>query len=109
MMELRKHPRIPVEMDAVVMLQGQSLPARAVQIGGGGMCLQLAAPVPVSHPVEVLFTLPEGPEVRIAGVIWWKKSGEVGIRFEYTGAARIAVENWVKQRLSNARFFAKPI
>lgn len=109
MMEFRKHPRIPIEMDVELMLRGESLPARAVQIGGGGMCVQLARSLPISFPVELTFRLPEGPQVRISGVIWWQKRDQAGIRFDYTGEARVTVENWVRERMSRAQYFAKPI
>ena len=109
MLQTRKHPRVPLDVDVVLSISGQSLPGRAVQIGGGGMSLELAVSVPVSYPVELEFTLPDGPQVRIAGVVWWKKGNLIGIRFDYTGAARLTVENWVKERLAHAEFFRKPI
>jgi hypothetical protein len=109
MMKARKHPRISLAVDALLNFGGQSLPGRAVQISGGGMCLELAASVPVSHPVELEFTLPDGPPVRVAGVVWWKKGKQIGVRFDYSGTARLTVENWVNGRLRDAQYFPKPI
>jgi hypothetical protein len=109
MMKARKHPRVSLDVDVVVSINGQRLTGRAAQIGAGGMSLELAASVPVSHPVELEFTLPDGPPVRVAGVVWWKKGKQIGVRFDYTGTARLTVENWVNGRLRDAQYFPKPI
>ncbi len=109
MLELRKHPRVSLTARVAVIALDSTFYGEVHQIGAGGLSARCAGRLSVSQPVELQFALPEGPEVRIAAVVWWKRDGLVGFRFDLSGSARSAVETWVKQRIEQAEYFKKPI
>jgi hypothetical protein len=109
MRPVRRHARIMFEADVLISTGTANIAARAQQIGGGGMALRPEGELAVSQPVQVSFVLPNGPSILIAGVVWWKRAGLIGIRFDYSGEQRLRIERWIDENLQKAGFFARPI
>jgi hypothetical protein len=109
MLEKRKHPRVTLEAEVAVIVANVTLRGQADQIGAGGMSVRCSGQVSVSQPVELKFSLPEGPSVQIGAVVWWKKGEMMGFRFDFFGDGRAVIERWVNQRIQQAEYFRKPI
>jgi len=109
MLKPRTHPRLTLEFELTVHVAERVLAARSYQLGGGGMAFSGATELQISQPIELRFRLPDGPAVAIPAVVWWKEKGLVGVRFDVSSPQRDAVERWVRERLEDASFFAKPI
>ena len=85
------------------------LAARSYQLGGGGMAFSGVTELQISQPIELRFQLPDGPAISIPAIVWWKEKGLVGVRFDVTSPQREHIERWVRERLQDASYFAKPI
>jgi hypothetical protein len=84
--------------------------AEAAEIGAGGMSVCCESILDVSQPVELQFCLPpEGPEIRIAAIVWWKKEGSVGFRFDLLSPQRATIAHWIEARIQTARYSSKPL
>ncbi len=115
MLSTRKHPRIPIAARVTIVTSRARVEGEAGEIGAGGMSVRCEHPLAVSQlavsqPVELEFRLPpDGPEIRMAGIVWWKKDKEFGFRFDLLSAHHKLVEQWIEQRLQAAKYFSKPI
>ena len=105
--QTRRHPRIAVDIEVRVKLSGTELRVRAEQMGAGGMMLRTPK-LEVAQPVELFFTLPSGPDIHVGGVVWWKKSDAVGVRFDFS-EARQQIESYIQQRAETAKAYRRPI
>jgi hypothetical protein len=109
MLKPRTHPRLTVEFDVTVHLGDRVLAARSYQLGAGGMAFSGGTELQISQPIELRFQLPDGPTISIPAVVWWKEKGLVGVRFDIGSPQRDGIERWVRERLEDASYFAKPI
>jgi hypothetical protein len=82
----------------------------ANEIGAGGMSLRCDHPLAISQPVELQFRIPpDGPEVRMAAIVWWRKGKDFGFRFDLLSEHHALIERWIEQRVQTAKYFSKPI
>jgi hypothetical protein len=109
MLKPRTHPRVTLEFEVTVRVPERVFTARSYQLGAGGMALRDVPELQVALPIELLFTLPQGPAVSVPAVVWWKEKGLVGVRFDVSSPQRDIIERWVREHLGDASFFAKPI
>lgn len=105
----RTHPRLNLEFEVTVHLAAGVLTVRSYQLGAGGMAFHGAQGLQISQPVELHFQLPGGPAIAVPAIVWWKEKGLVGVRFDVSSPQREKIESWVRQRLGDASYFAKPI
>jgi hypothetical protein len=95
----RQFPRLSLSIDVKVRCSSEVLVLRSQEIGAGGMALENASKLSVAQPVHLSFILPEGPELKLDAVVWWKRDHRVGIRFDMRDGAWRQVEQWVQQQL----------
>lgn len=83
---------VPVEVESF----GEKYQADSEDISRGGMLLKAEAPVAVSQPVQLSFTLPENTLIEIPAVVCHKRGQQFGVRFDPTHHRRTAIERWVR-------------
>jgi PilZ domain len=106
----RKHPRVSIATRVTILTPTARVEGEAGEIGAGGMSVRCGHAFGVSQPVELRFSLPpDGPEIRMAAVVWWRKDGHAGFRFDLHSAHREVIERWIEQRMQAAKYFRKPI
>ena len=91
----RKFPRVKLEVEVRVESLGRSLVSRSLEIGAGGMALKDASALDVSQPVQLSFALPDGQDVTVQAVVWWKRATLVGVRFDPSDGNRMHVQHWM--------------
>jgi len=92
----RKHPRVYFATDVRVEGHDVMFTAHSVQLGSQGMCLERADQLSLAQPVLLAFALPGGYPVRLGAVVWWKKNGLVGLRFDPRDENR-HIEDWIRR------------
>jgi hypothetical protein len=106
----RKHPRVSIAAKVTILTPSARAEGEASEIGAGGMSVRCDHAFGVSQPVELQFSLPpDGPEIRMAAIVWWRKNGHAGFRFDLQSAHRTLIERWIEQRMQTAKYFSKPI
>src|SRR5689334_4715355 len=106
MFKAREHPRVFLQAAVTIISRKKTLHGEANEIGGGGMSVRCAGEISVSEPVELEFSLSEGLPVRVAAVLWWKKAGLMGFRFDLFSENRRTIERWVADRIEHAQYFS---
>ena len=91
----RKFPRVKLDVEVRVDSFGRCHMLRSIEIGAGGMALKDAKDLGVSQPVQLTFTLPDGQSVTVQAVVWWKRAGNVGVRFDPADQDRAHVQRWM--------------
>ena len=76
MLDKRRHTRFACDLAADILVDGQKVEARGIDISRGGMCLSAQTQVPVKSEVEVEITLVFGSNtfsepLRLPGRIVW--------------------------------------
>ena len=99
----RQFPRVSLTTEVKVHYGDETLVARSEEIGAGGMALQNAGRLSVAQPVKVSFTLPEGPELELDAVVWWKREHRVGIRFDIRDGKCRVIQQWVEEQIKLAK------
>ena len=84
---------VPVEVESF----GEKYQADSQDISRGGMLLKAEAPVQVSQPVQLSFTLPEQTLIEIPAVVCHKRGQQFGVRFDQTHHRRGEIERWVRR------------
>lgn len=88
-MEFRRFTRAPLEQPLEFVqknVEGRSR-GLAKDISVGGMFVQTETPVPFGADVVVYVTLPgAGKELRLPGVVRWKRPDGMGVQFGLLGA-----------------------
>ena len=88
-MEFRRFTRAPLEQPLEFVLknvEGRSK-GLAKDISVGGMFVQTEIPVPFGAEVVVYVTLPgTAKEIRLPGVVRWKRPDGMGVQFGLLGA-----------------------
>ncbi len=96
--EFRRYVRIPIVTPTTVVFEGRRLNGQSQELSGGGMSVQ-CTPLPLGTPVEVQFSLPDIPTLRIIGIVRWTKEGLLGVRFEEGDPGRQQVKDWIDRYL----------
>ena len=94
----RQFPRVSLTTEVKIQFGSEVFTATTEEIGAGGMALQNASHLSVAQPVRLSFTLPDGPNLTVDGVVWWKRSHRVGIRFDPRDGNCRLVGQWVEQQ-----------
>jgi PilZ domain-containing protein len=78
----------------------KQLDARLMNVSRGGLCVQLARPLPGEGPLQVSFALPGTRcPVKMQAAVAWQKQGHAGIRFvSQTEPAKRDLQLWLEQR-----------
>jgi hypothetical protein len=99
----RQYPRVSIAVEVKVYYGDEVLVAGSQEIGAGGMALENAGRLSVAQPVQVVFTLPSGRELKLEAVVWWKRDHRVGIRFDLRDGNRRFVQQWVEEQIKLAK------
>jgi hypothetical protein len=109
MLNPRKYPRVSFTATVVIFSGSTQFQGEAKEIGAGGMSIRCLAGISISQPVELEFSLSGGPSLRLPAILWWKKDGYMGFRFDPSSGIRQEIELWVHGRIGQAQYFSKPI
>lgn len=93
----RRHPRMDLAVPVDIHTFDDKHAGETKNISQGGMLLQAHAPVSISQPVRLRFTLPPQAPVEIPAVVTYKKGQQIGVRFDPTHHGRNDIEKWIKQ------------
>lgn len=93
----RRHPRLQLSVPVDIHTIDTKHAGETRNISQGGMLLQAQAPVSISQPVRLKFTLPPEAFVEIPAVVTYKKGQQIGVRFDPTHYGRTEIEKWIKQ------------
>jgi len=91
----RRYPRREVTIPVHIHTEDDRHEGESRNISGGGMMLQAQAPVSISQPVRLKFTLPSETPVEIPAVVSYKKGEQIGLRFDPTHHTRSDIEKWI--------------
>ncbi len=94
--EVRRHPRVALAVPVEVHTAERRLHATSQNISPGGMRLRVEAPLSIAQPIELRFTLPDAPAIRIPAVVSRKHGDMIGVRFDPTHHERFRIESWVE-------------
>jgi hypothetical protein len=97
----RQHPRIFVSIPVRIQGFGFECLGETVELGAGGMALAKVSHLVVSQPVTATISLPTG-EVKVEGVVWWKRDKLIGIRFDPAAGKSKPIENFVAGKLAES-------
>lgn len=85
----RKHPRVAIELPAVIRVRGDSelAPGRIVNLSFGGACMVLSKPLPVGSRMTLSIVTADTKVVTLDGVVAWRTpqangQSPMGIRFD---------------------------
>ena len=93
----RRHPRLDLAVPVDIHTFDDKHAGETKNISQGGMLLQAQAPVSISQPVRLKFTLPPQAFVEIPAVVTYKKGQQIGVRFDPTHYGRNEIEKWIKE------------
>jgi hypothetical protein len=60
------------------------------------MSLEQAGQLSLAQPVLLTFALPSGDSIRLGAVVWWKRNGLVGVRFDPRDHYR-PIQEWIER------------
>jgi len=98
----RRYPRLDLSVPVHIHTYDNRHEGESRNISQGGMLLKAQAPVSISEPVRLKFTLPAEVSVEIPAVVTYKKGEQIGVRFDPTHHSRLEVEKWLKETKSAA-------
>ena len=93
----RLHPRLDVAVPVDIHTHDDTHLGETKNISQGGMLLHAQAPVSISQPIRLKFTLPPQAPVEIPAVVTFKKGQQIGVRFDPTHYGRSDIEKWIKK------------
>lgn len=99
----RQFPRVSLTTEVKVQFGSDIHITTSEEIGQGGMALAGAHHLGVAQPVQLSFTLPDGPQMVLDAVVWWKRDHRVGIRFDPRDGKCLLIGKWVEQQLKLTR------
>ena len=99
----RRYPRLELAVPVDIHTHDDKHLGESRNISQGGMLLQAHAPVSISQPVRLKFTLPAQRQVEIPAVVTYKKGAQIGVRFDPTHHERVSIEKWIKDTHSEKK------
>jgi len=93
----RRHPRMDLAVPVDIHTHDNKHLGETRNISRGGMLLQAQAPVSISQPIRLKFTLPPEAAVEIPAVVTYKKGQQIGVRFDPTHHTRADIEKWIRE------------
>lgn len=99
--ELRRYVRIPMVTEVKVKADHDIYHASMIEVSGGGLSMQIKAPLKLGETVEVTFTLPSHKELCLKSIVAWMRPdfGTGGVRYEPMDPNRTEVKNWIDDYL----------
>ncbi len=99
--ELRRYVRIPLVTDVEIKAEGERFKGTMIEISGGGMSMQVKAPLKVGDMVEAYFRLPGSDELSLRSTVAWMRpdNGTGGIRYDPQDPNRIFIKDWIEDYL----------
>lgn len=99
--ELRRYVRIPMVTEVKIKADHEVFRGSMIEVSGGGLSMQIKAPLKIGEIVEASFTLPDHKELMLRGVVAWMRpdAGTGGVRYEPTDPNRVEVKNWIDDYL----------
>lgn len=99
--ELRRYVRIPMVTEVKVKSDHDLFRGSMIEVSGGGLSMQIKAPLKLGDTVEVTFTLPNHKELCLKSIVAWMRPdfGTGGVRYEPMDPNRIEVKNWIDDYL----------
>jgi hypothetical protein len=92
----RRHPRLDLAVPVAIHTNDDKHLGETKNISQGGMLLHALAPVSISQPIRLKFTLPPQAPVEIPAVVTFKKGQQIGVRFDPTHHGRSDIERWIR-------------
>jgi PilZ domain len=92
---IRRSPRVPISIPVAIRTEEEHFHGKGQNISHGGMLVHAEAPLSVSQPIQVNFTLPDAAAISIPAVVSYKKGVSIGLRFDPTHHERHSIEKWV--------------
>ncbi len=99
----RRHPRMDLAVPVDIHTHDNKHMGETKNISQGGMLLHAQAPVSISQPVRLKFTLPPQAPVEIPAVVTYKKGQQIGVRFDPTHHTRAEIEKWIRDSNTEAK------
>lgn len=93
----RRYPRLDLAVPVRIHTSDELHEGESRNISQGGMLLSARAPVSISEPVRLKFTLPSETPVEIPAVVTFKKGEQIGVRFDPTHHSRLELERWLRE------------
>ena len=93
----RRHPRLDLAVPVDIHTYDDKHLGETKNISQGGMLLHALAPVSISQPIRLKFTLPPQSQIEIPAVVTFKKGQQIGVRFDPTHYGRSDIERWIRE------------
>ncbi len=71
----RASRRLPIEIDVTVEGAAHRFTAPTADLSTGGLFVLTVSPIPIATHVLLAFTLPNGAELEVIGVVQWTRTG----------------------------------
>jgi len=99
--ELRRYVRIPMVSPVTIKADHEVYRATMIEVSGGGLSMQVKAPLKLGEIVEVSFRLPNSKDLTLRSVVAWMRPdfGTGGVRYEPMDPNRVEVKNWIDDYL----------
>jgi len=99
--ELRRYVRIPMVTQVKIKADHEIYNATMIEVSGGGLSMQVKAPLKNGERVEVSFHLPNSKELSLHAIVAWMRPdfGTGGVRYEPMDPNRVEVKNWIDDYL----------
>ena len=94
----RRYPRMELTIPVDIHTHDDKHLGETRNISLGGMLLHAHAPVSISQPIRLKFTLPPQAAVEVPAVVTYKKGQQIGVRFDPTHYTRAEIEKWIELR-----------
>lgn len=97
--DLRRNPRVPLDVEVDVEHDGHKYVGRAHDISLGGMFVNLRDAVPFGANVTLRFRIgTSDTPLALPGVVRWRRDDGVGVQFGAFGVRETyAITEWVKR------------
>lgn len=99
--ELRRYVRIPMVTEVKIKADHEHYKATMIEVSGGGLSMEVKAPLKLGEVVEVSFHLPNSKELTLRSIVAWMRPdfGTGGVRYEPMDPNRVEVKNWIDDYL----------
>jgi hypothetical protein len=100
--EFRRYVRVPIITEvSLVAADGRRFSASSIEVSSGGMSLKTAEDLSQGMNVEVSLAMMTLPRVNVKGVVSWRKSKSVGVRFDANDDRRHKLKTWIDSYFEN--------
>lgn len=97
---LRRHVRIPLVLEVEVQAEEQTVHGITRDISAGGLNMTADAALPLGRKVLTRFSLPNGPQLELDGVVCWAGGTSFGVAlFDSSKQARL--REWAEEYLQD--------